>query len=429
MGGQGLAAFAGGLTQSLFGGLLQDRQDEQKRKDQELVRQLAAYHALLEHPDTPEAEIPNILDSIADSLKVGPKFKPITDHMREGMQRQVPYGPEAETTQSMVDRSVAKSAPTEPATTALATQPNYGVSTTPGYTPPAAEAPATVSTPALRVVPPEPVMTQPMRTYGELSQGEAKVYLQGETYRTQQGAMLERQSKLAEAAGDRLALRDIQRQQDELERITKRAEEVRKTQTQLFENKIKILPVELQAKARLRVAQIEATLDPRLPEEERARQARNIASSEIEVAVEQKKQQMEESKARMARMKIENAKDVEQIKIIQGKGTGIAQGMSAANAREFGVRTETLRAELASTMQLLEAAYKVAGGAPVGSQKWEIDRLEAKKLDLWTKVDDVRSAILSRAGSGSRVPSAPLSGQPRGPSRYNVPLDKYGLTP
>lgn len=222
MGEQQLAQFASGLTGSLFGGIFQDRQAKQDKEDKDLARQLAAYHALLEHPDTPESEIPNILDAQAELLKVGPKFKGVTDHMRQAMQQQVPNGPERETAQSGANRTVATSTAIQPTTDTLATglnpRPTNATPTSPGTVPMLPDAaPQTITTPALSVVPPEPQMYQPTKAYGEMTQGEAADFRKSQTYIAQQKAMLDRQSELARINGDHAEEMAAQRAKANLE--------------------------------------------------------------------------------------------------------------------------------------------------------------------------------------------------------------------
>lgn len=427
MSGQDLASFASGITGSFFGGLLEDRQNEQKRKDEELARQLAAYHALLEHPDTPESEIPNILDAQARLLKAEKDFAPITAHMREAMKRQVPYGPERETAGSINDRVSANNSGVPEMDVQLpgsvAMRPTAA---NPGGTP-SGEAAMTVTRSAvLPTVPPEPDMYQPTREYGSLSQGEATDIRKGNLYADQQTEMTRRilatQAQAAETAANRERIRAEGARKLEEDKQKGRVALVRTT----YEEKTKMLPVAAQAKTESeRLLYRNSLIATGMNKHDADVASFQLFRSQVDTQLAERKQKVEESKARMVRFGVQNAESWERIRKSK-TATGLLGGMSSNAQREFGLRTGTLQAEMASVLRQLEVLYKKRDDEgperpDVHPRQDAIDALEAQKADLWTNIDAVRNDLLNRS-----VPSVPgMPGASRTPARQGK--DPLGL--
>lgn len=415
MGAQGLAAFASGVTGSLFGGLLKDRQDQQERKDKELAMQLAAYHSLLEHPDTPESSIPDILDAQANLLKVGPQFKGVTDHMRQAMQQQIPSGPERETAQSGVNRTVATSTAVAPTTDTLATglnlRPTNATPTSPGTVPMSPDAaPQTITTPALSAVPPEPQMYQPTKSYGEMTQGEASDYKKNAAYSQNQEAVLRRQLKLQdEAAANRADAEEIKAKGRKAEETLKQEGRI-KLETEKYNNRKALLPIAEQAKMEgPRLLYKHTLMTGANPMNDADAEVASLqwARSQADAALGLKQSQIETNKARAKNFEALTAKDVEQVKIMKGRGTGIGEGVPVASMREFNLRTGTLRQQLSGAIRELATAKAATSGQPTPAESANIALLEASKNELIAQVDDVREEILARSAQGTRVPSVP----------------------
>lgn len=416
MSGQGLANFASGLIGTLGGGLLEDRQTEQKKKDEELVRQLAAYHALLDHPDTLESDVPGIHDAVGNLLKAPKEWYQITDHMRQAMARKVPDGPERETAASINDRISARtSGVPESASEAVSSIPMRPTAASPnGAT--VTTAPVLVTTPAvLPTVPPEPQLYQPTRQYGDFTLGESKSYRENQDYIVRQRARLEREQQLADAAAI-AAQKRLDDQQAAREReIGLRGEQARKTNEENWKKKVDFLEPQLRAKAGLRVAEVAATLDPSLPFEERQRLARERVGEEIQLGIEQKKARIATAKAQMERVGVLNQKTFEDIKKSKAGVAGVF-GVSPAAMREYNLRTKRVQEEYSHTLGLLDSALKKAATVSKSAlngkvwenstEKAEVDRLEAKKSELWSQLDDVANALLTPRVA-PQVPGAP----------------------
>lgn len=426
MGGQGLASFAAGLIGTLGGGLLEDRQTEQEQKDKELVRQLAAYHALLEHPDTPESEIPNIVDAQAKLLKAEKHFAPITAQMRAAMKRQVPYGPEKETGQSVNDRISAREAGVPESTSEAAN--------TIQMRPTSASPSATVSTAPVSVtnsavlprVPEEPTMYQPTKEYGTLTQGEAVDARKGQLYADQQEEMLRRQlgvqAKVAEAAAERERIKAEAASKLEENKQKGRIAAIQKT----FEEKGKLLGPAAMAKIEApRVAYENSLIASGMNENDAKAASYRLFQAQMDVDLAGKKQKIEESKARVNRLGIQNQESFERVRKSKA-GLAGAFGVSASMKREFDLRTGTLQDDLTHTLQLLDEAYKKGATVSKGpyweksSEKAEIDRLEAKKDELWMDIDSVRNGLLNQGAP--TVPSVPGTQQ-----RARDKPDRLGL--
>lgn len=421
---QDLARFASGIAKTFFGGMLQDRQTEKEEKDRELVRQLAAYHALLEHPDTPEADIPDILDAQAKLLKGEKDFAPITAHMREAMKRQVPYGPERETGQSISDRVIARGSGSPEATTELATSvPQRPTAANPtGMA--TASAPMTVITPAvLPRVPEEPQMYQPVREYGTLTQGEALDARKSDIYGRQQEDMMRRQLKIQDQADEGRAEReriraDSARTQEEL-RQKGRIAVVQKT----YEEKGKLLGPAAMAKIEApRVAYENSLIAGGMNENDAKAASYRLFQAQMDVDLAAKKQKIEESKERMKRMGVQNAESWERIRKSKTTTDGLYGGMSANAKREFDLRTGTLQNQMTSVLRQLEALYRKRDDeGPDAVRQETIDALENQKADLWVNIDAVRNEMLTR-----QAPSVPgVPGTQRTPAR--VGKDPLGL--
>lgn len=415
MSGQGLANFASGLIGTLGGGLLEDRQTEQKKKDEELVRQLAAYHALLEHPDTLESDVPGIHDAVGKLLKAPKEWYQITDHMRQAMGRKVPYGPEQETAGSINNRISANSSGVPESTSeAVSSVPMRPTAANPNGAS-VNTAPVSVATSAmLPRVPEEPVMTQPMVERGTLTQGEWQDARKGRLYADQQEEMTRRQLRVTGQAQDAAA---------EKERI--RAEKAKELEDVKQKGRIAVIKQIYDAKAGLLPKAAAAKMDAEriayanslmygehpLSEADATAASYNLFQAQVATRLAEQKQKVEESKERVKRMGIQNTESFERVRKSKA-GLAGAFGVSASMKREFDLRTGTLQDDLSHTFQLLDDAYKKAAGVPkVGTiwenspEKREIDRLEAKKDELWQGIDEVRNGLLNQGAPS--VPGAP----------------------
>lgn len=441
-----LASFAAGLIGTLGGGLLEDRQTEQAKKDQELVRQLAAYHALLEHPDTPESEIPNIVDAQAKLLKAEKHFAPITAKMREAMRRQVPYGPEKESAQSINDRISANSSgipettmelpgtiamrPTNSGAVPLGggqprTAPDTAVPLggnqprTPSDAVPLGGGSFAVTTPALLPrVPDEPTMYQPTVERSTLTQSEWNDSRKARLYAEQQETMARRQLKIQDDAQEAAAERERARAEAALKLEENKQKGRIAVVQRTYEEKGKLLGPAAMAKIEApRVAYENSLIAGGMNENEAKAASYRLFQAQMDVDLQAKKQKIEESKARVNRIGIQNTESFERVRKSKA-GLAGAFGVSASMKREFDLRTGTLQDDLTHTLQLLDDAYKKAAGVPkVGTiwenspEKREIDRLEAKKDELWLGIDEVRNGLLNQGAPS--VPGAPASVRPK----------------
>jgi hypothetical protein len=449
LGGQDFASFATGLSGAYLSGLLEDRKREQDDKNDELVRQLAAYHALMEHPDTPESDIPDILDAQAKLLK-DKNMGNITAHMRESMKRQVPYGPEKETAGSISDRISARGSGIPESTMELpnsiamrpysdaiplGTGQGRGDAVPLGGGQPIGRSDAvplggsgstfTVTRPALLPrVPEEPRMYQPTREYGSLTQGEATDIRKGNLYADQQEEMTKRLLKVQGAADEDRARREAAkaeaaRKQEEL-RQQGRIAVVQKT----YDEKRKTLPFAAQAKTESeRIVYRNSLMAGGMPEHDADVASFNLFRAQVDTQLAGQKQKIEESKERMKRMGVLNSKTFEDIRKIKDTRSGLYGGMTAGTKREFDLRTGTLQNEMSSVLRQLEVLYKKRDDEGPDSVRQEtIDALENQKAELWTNIDAARNEILGRG-----VPTVPGAPTQRAGGRYNVPLSKYGL--
>lgn len=375
-----LASFGGGLAKTLFGGLLADRRREEDDKVQEQVRRLAAYHALLEHPETPESEVPNILDSMAKEVKADKEFAPITAHMREGMKRRVPTGPDSQMpvqptrTRSMVGlpEDVASSV------------------TVPG----------------------------PTAEYGSLTQAQTEDARKMEIYRGQQDIqtdkMLEQQDAMTKRA---LAVAA----QNDAARLAR--------QEASYRSKRDLLPVAARLAADKERSGYEQALLAQLdhpPTETDRAWARGKAGDMMEIKfdsiIAQRNASAEASRAtaenRRAQVKHWANQDSHAVRM------ETTAGLSAASLRVFNANTRELFPKLSRVESeiIRLSTMKSALGASNTTFDAQLQELKDQRSDLQLQIKDERDKL--QAG----VPTAPGSeGQSRG--KYNVDLQKFGLLP
>ena len=359
-----LAAFGGGLAKTLFGGLLADRRREEDNKSQEQVRRLAAYHALLEHPETPESEIPNILDSMAREVKADKEFAPITANMRAGMKRQVPTGPSSQM-------------PVQP------TRTNEMVGL-----------PADTSGPTSVTVP------GPTAEYGSLTQAQAADSRNLSMYEAQQGIqtrkMLEQQAAMTDRAIQVESQKEIARQS--------RLETEYKLKRDLLEPKARL-------EADKQRSQFEASLIAQLghaPSEEEKSWARTKAGEMVinlaDATLGQKAAAAEASRAtaknRLAQIAHWSNQDSHAIRM------EATQGLSAGALRVFNANTREVWPELSRVKSeiIRLQTLKSALGANNTTFDAQLQDLEDQRDKLQLQIKDARDALQS-----SSVPTAPSS--------------------
>lgn len=443
-----LGSIGAGLLDTYFPALKQEREKTDADKKYEKELQMRALHDMIASGNTTVGDIPRLMKMHADLAGIGklPGVQEIITNMEQAAQRQVPYGEERQTAQSRVAGIEAQmgSAPsTTPIATSIAMRPVPPEPGAPVTVQPGApgqpsrtmsplttyqtdvNAPASITTPALKVVPPEPVMYQPTQTAATLTQDQLKDIREAQTYDARQESMLKRQSELAEAAGDRQAQREADRQLAQINQIRTRAEEARKTQDQLFENKVKMLDPEVQAKAKLRVAQIETALtaqnqNPNVTAEEIHRQAGQMALAEVQIGVATKQAQIDKSKA-----EIQHWKNIDSRALV-AKGGAATQGMSAGQARIFRVNTLDILPDLNATrtqLQKLQTDLALLGGKDPAIEG-RIKELSDQQDGLLLRLKEERDKILGQVQTSTPATNTPPA-QRRG--TYNVPLNKYGL--
>lgn len=430
--GAGLGHVGAGLLDTYFGGVAKERDKADEDKKYETQLRLQALHTLLASGNTQVADIPNIMALWAKEAKIhkDPGIQEAISHMKQAATQSVPYGPERETTDSQVSRVTSQFAAPQATTSPMATSINLrtvpsepGAPTSASYSPYSAatenlSAPAPVSTPALKVVPPEPQMYQPTRVAGSLTQDELEASRKSQFDLQHQGAMLDRQAKLAEAAGDRQSVRDIQRQKDQLDQIRARADESRKTQDRVYENKIKMLEPAMQAHAGLRKAQIAVAItaqNPGMDPAEVDKRAGDMALAEIQVGVAQKQAQIEKSKAEIKHWANIDAR------ALVSKGGAATEGMSAGQARIFRVNTLEIVPELHSVQSQLEKLktdQALLGGQDPAIQQ-RITELTGQQDQLLFRLKTERDKVLAPTQSapsapGTRQPSRPAASDPLG---------------
>lgn len=362
-----LASFGGGLARTLFGGLLADRRREEDDKVQEQVRRLAAYHALLEHPETPESEIPNILDSMAKEVKADKEFAPITANMRAGMKRQVPTGPSSEM-------------PVQPTRTREMS----------GMAPDAG--PTSVTVPG------------PTAEYGSLTQAQAADSRNLATYEAQQGIqtrkMLEQQAAMTDRAIQVESQKEIARQA--------RLETEYKLKRDLLEPKERLA-------ADKQRNQYEQSLLAQLghtPSDEEKAWARAKSGEMVinlaDATLGQKAAAAEASRAtaknRLAQIKHWDNQDSHAIRM------EATQGLSAGALRVFNANTREVWPELSRVKSeiIRLQTLKSALGANNTQFDAQLQTLEGRRDELQLKIDDERNALKS-----SSVPTAPSSTRPK----------------
>lgn len=428
MPGPSLASLGSGISETFFGGLAQRQQQEQEQKNKELAMQLAAYHSLLEHDDTPMNSIPDILDAQAKLLKIDKKFKPITDHMRQAIAQrgQVPTGPEETrqiaTPQMHMQLPDAQDIPIPTAQVPSMDQqqgpmggdaPDLSQQAVPtvadgGFVQPTPR-PQTYSS-VVPIVPPEPttVTMQATRAYGDLTQGEAQDYRKSQFDIQRQKAILDRQAQLAEAAGDRTAERDVQRQKDELARIEARNAGRMKIVEQTYAEKKKALGgYDTQAAANADKQRLALELQYRaagMDEDEAKRKAGETMSANMESLL-----GLHKAQAQRDLGEVQHWRNTDAARLL-AKGGAATRGMSAEQARTFRANVIEVMPELNAVRGQLEhlKTLLAQGGTPDPAIQTRIDELEKRHTDLLLQVKGERDKVMATSQSSTpRVPIAP----------------------
>jgi hypothetical protein len=374
--------------ETYFGGLLREQKTEREQKDADQARQLAAFHALLQHPDTPESEVPNILDSVAKMIKVDKDFAPVTAHMREGMKRRVPSGPEQETGQSRFNRMKERS-----------------------------------SAEGMGLVPDLPAqeMYQPTAEYGSLTQAQAADSRNLSMYEAQQGIqtrkMLEQQAAMTDRAIQVESQKEIARQA--------RLETEYKLKRDLLEPKERLAA----DKQRNQYEQsLLAQLGHAPSEEEKAWARAKSGEMVINLAdamLGQKAAAAEASRAtaknRLAQIKHWNNQDAHAIRMES------ITGLSAASARQFNMQTREVWPELSRVKsEILQLQkFKATIGPADTRYDAQLQDLEQRRDELQLQIKDARDALQS-----SSVPSSPQSAvRPDGKYHYTPDQIRRALRP
>ncbi len=419
-----IASLGNRISKTYFGGLAEQRQEEQATKDKDLAYQLAALHALMDHPDTPEGSIPDIIDMQGKLLKAPKEFQQVTQRMREAIQHhgQVPSGPEQETTQSRVNRLAASSASTVPTVDTSSDQPVYHPVTTPGYTPPAPVAPVTTTTPSLAVVPPAPMMFQPTKAYGDMTQGEVKDYRENRSYIQKQQAMLDRQQELANDAGDRATAKQLQGQKDELARIEARNVGRLKVVDETYAQKKKALGgYDSQAAANADKQRLALELDYRgkgMDPDEAKQKAGEVMSANMEAILGQHLARAARDRAEVAHWR---SGDIHRDRLDNVVGGPAVGGLSPNEIKQFNVEggkdlsssMSKLESELIKQQTLRSNANGSSTGTRQPGQPNYDATYDARIAELQKGVEDHKAAMvtLREQIKGRRVASVP-----RGPS-------------
>jgi hypothetical protein len=443
--GQALSGIAGGLMDTFFSGLAKQKDDEKADKEAQQKLQLVAIRNLIDNPNTKVGDIPTLMQMHADIAGIGkdPHLAQILQGMKQSATAQVPYGPEQETTDSQVSRLTSQFTAPQATTDTLATTPTVRppqplltvpgepapVTAAPPSSPPSSAQPLTVSTPALKVVPPEPQMFQPTRVAGDLTQDDLEQNRKSQFDLQHQMAMLKRESELADQRGDRQTQRDVAREMGRLKDIEARGKESRKTQDQLFDNKLKMLEPEMQAHAGLRKAQIAVAItaqNPGMDPAEVDKRAGDMAFAEIQVGVAQKQAQIEKSKA-----EITHWKNIDAMKLVS-KGGDAVSGMSAGQARLFRLNTLELMPELNSTrnqLEKLKSDQALMGGQDPAIQQ-RITELSDQQDKLLLRLKEERDKVLSTIKSSpSTAPATPFKPAQDGKYHYTPDQIRGALKP
>lgn len=437
-----LSALGSGISETFFGHLAEQRQVEQEKKDKELARQLAAYHALMEHQDTPINEIPNIMDAQAKLLKAPKEFYKVTEHMRQAIQQHglVPNGPEQE--RQIPTPQVHFQLPTQgedvpiPAPQARLNNPDPSFYLKPqgapgtedpgfamqpaGFVAPRSPAPQTFQD-VVPMVPAEPttVSYQPTKSYGEMSQGEAEDFRKSQSYITQQKAMLDRQSQLAEEVGNRAAERDVARQKAALELQEKRNAGRMAQIDETFAQKKKALgQYDTAAAAAADKQRLALEMQLRaggMDAQEAKERSGAVLASNMEAILDQHK-----AKAERDRAEVKHWSNTDSVRLV-GKGGAATAGMSAGQARTFRANVVEVLPELNSVrsqLATLKTLRAQANGTQQGTKKpgddgydagydAPIEALEKQHTDLLVRINDERKKVLASSPNVSRVPGAP----------------------
>lgn len=420
-----LAAVGEGLAETYFPGLLKDRQEAQAKKDREQAMRLAGLQALLKHDDTKEEDVPEILSSIAKELKAEKEFDPILQNMRAGMFRQVPSGDKQETAQSRANRMGANlSAANEQNRPAIDLNVNQPVlHSVPGEPTPtnAPVSPQILKPTPLMVVPPEPdISYQPTRRYGDLTVTEAEDLRRNQSVIATQKAMLDRQADLARIAGDNAAEKEALRQKSQLELEDRRQKGRIDLANKNYENKKSLLEPAALAKVegdRLAYKHdlILKGVDPAQAEIMAAERAQGLA----DIVLEQKKQQIAQSKAVIAHWQ---RQDANQLLAINKRGEGVGgatMGMSAAEARYMNAQLLEVKPALNRAQAELNRLNRVKAATNAGLQPGQsgydssfdtqIAAQEKERDDALEKIRSVRQEILDRRPSATTAPAQPGS--------------------
>lgn len=381
--GSGFKGVGLGLLETYFGNVAQERQKQDRQKDSDLARQLAAYHALAEHKDTLESDIPGILDASAKLLKIEKEFAPITQHMREGMKRRVPTGPAGSSEMPVLPTP-------QGATEALGQAPDNSQ--------------------------PYSIDTRPTREYGELSQGEAQDYRHQQAFENQQTILIDKQRQQQEAMTARALAVESQKA------LTKAAQ---------LETEYKLKRDLLEPKERLAADKQRSGYEQALlaqlggsPTDEQRAWARQKAGemviTGVDAVVAQRNASAEASRAtaenRKAQIKHWNNQDAHAIRM------EATAGMSAASLREFNANTREVWPELSRVkseiirLQTLKSALG-AGNTTFDSQ---LQSLEEKRDGLQLRIDDARKSLQS---------TVPTSGSGDGKFHYTPDQIRRSLKP
>ncbi len=390
-----LGQVGSGLMETYFGGLLQQQKIERDQKDKDQAMRLAAFHALLQHPDTPESDIPNILDMVAKEAKAEKDFAPVTAHIRAGMQRRVPTGPEQETAQSISDRMTAQTS---------------GTTTSSDIAPAPGGVPTQIASTLAPSPEPAPSMFQPTAEYGSLSQSEAEDARKMEQFRQQQAIQTQKMLEQQKAMTDRALQVETAKESSRQARLESE-----------YKLKLGLLEPKERLQADRQRSQFEqallANLDHPPTEEDKA--AARAKSGEMVISLAnstlaQRAAATEASKAtaqnRLAQIKHWDRQDN---LAIQKEATA---GLSAPAVRMFNANTREIWPELSRTKSeiIRLQTLKSALGSTNTTFDAQLQELEDRRDTLQLQIDDARKQL------NSTVPTAPVSqgsggaGQPKG---------------
>lgn len=358
-----LGQIGSGIMETYFGGLLQQQKLERDQKDQEQATRLAAFHALLQHPDTQESDVPNILDMVAKEVKADKEFAPITAHIRAGMARRVPTGPSSE----------------------MPVLPSRGTELT-GF-------PTDTSVPTSVTVP------GPTAEYGSLSQGEAQRAAALDTYSQQQDIQTRKMLEQQQAMTDRALAVETSKEAARQARL----ESEYKLKLGLLEPKERLAA----DKQRSQYEQsLLAQLGPNPTEEQKAwahSKAGEMVVNLADSTLAQRNAAAEASKAtaqnRLAQIKHWNNQDA------LGIRREATAGLSANAVRMFNANTREIWPELSRVKsEIIRLQTMKAVGAGNTTFDSQLTDLEGKRDELQLRIKDARDQL------NSAVPVAPQGG-------------------